>query len=64
MATTQEPQVDVVRGLRPERQHLGRTIISWITSTDHKVIGYLYIATAFTYFLIGGVLAMAMRLEL
>ena len=64
MATTQERPVEAIPGLQPERQHLGRTIVSWITSTDHKVIGYLYIATAFTFFLFGGVLAMAMRLEL
>jgi cytochrome c oxidase subunit 1 len=64
MATTDEARPQLVPGLRPERQSLGRTVISWVTSTDHKVIGYLYLITAFLFFLIGGVLAMAMRLEL
>jgi cytochrome c oxidase subunit I len=37
---------------------------SWLTSTDHKKIGVLYCVTAFVFFLIGGALAGAMRLEL
>ncbi|MFC7328657.1 cytochrome c oxidase subunit I [Marinactinospora rubrisoli] len=48
---------------RPETG-LGRIIVSWITSTDHKVIGYLYIITAFGFFLFAGVLAMLIRAEL
>ncbi len=64
MATTHEAATELVPGLRPERQSLGRTVVGWLTSTDHKVIGYLYLVTAFIFFLIGGVLAMAMRLEL
>src|SRR5690625_7301881 len=64
MATTHEVQTELVPGLRPERQSLGRTIVSWLTSTDHKVIGYMYLITSFIFFLIGGILAMAMRLEL
>ncbi|MDD9205495.1 cbb3-type cytochrome c oxidase subunit I, partial [Georgenia sp. 10Sc9-8] len=63
MATTEE-HVDVVPGLRPQRQSLGQTIVSWITSTDHKTIGYLYLITAFAFFGIAGILAMFIRLEL
>ncbi|WP_150245506.1 cbb3-type cytochrome c oxidase subunit I, partial [Nocardiopsis quinghaiensis] len=40
------------------------TIVNWITSTDHKIIGYMYIITAFTFFLIGGIMAVLMRAEL
>src|SRR5690625_7981833 len=64
MATTHEAQTDFVPGLRQERQSLGKTVVSWLTSTDHKVIGYLYLITSVVFFLIGGILAMAMRLEL
>src|SRR5918999_4715526 len=39
-------------------------IVSWMTSTDHKVIGYLYMITSFAFFLVGGVLALVMRAEL
>ncbi|WP_019630887.1 cytochrome c oxidase subunit I [Actinomadura atramentaria] len=35
-----------------------------MSSTDHKVIGYLYLITSFVMFLIGGVLALLMRVEL
>jgi cytochrome c oxidase subunit 1 len=46
------------------RTSKGRIIVSWMTSTDHKVIGYMYLITSFLFFLLGGVLAMVMRLEL
>jgi len=39
-----------------------RRYISW--NTDHKVIGIQYLVTTFTFFLIGGALAMVMRTEL
>jgi cytochrome c oxidase subunit 1 len=35
----------------------GKSFVKWITSTDHKTIGYLYLLTSFAWFLIGGVLA-------
>jgi len=42
----------------------GRLIVSWMTSTDHKVIAYLYFITSFFFFLVGGVMALIMRAEL
>jgi len=38
--------------------------VSWLTSTDHKGIGYLYLITSFCFFLFAGVLAMVIRAEL
>jgi cytochrome c oxidase subunit 1 len=38
--------------------------LSWVTTTDHKKIGILYIATAIFFFIIGGVEALLMRLQL
>src|SRR5437016_5181387 len=35
-----------------------------MTSTDHKVIGYMYIITSFMFFLFAGVMALIMRAEL
>ncbi|MCH9815537.1 MAG: cytochrome c oxidase subunit I [Actinomycetia bacterium] len=43
---------------------MGRTFINWITSTDHKTIGYMYLITSFVYFLIAGVMALVIRAEL
>src|SRR5580765_2912201 len=37
---------------------------SWITTVDHKRIGVLYGATALAFFLIGGVEALIIRLQL
>ncbi len=33
-------------------------------NTDHKVIGIQYLVTAFLFYLIGGLMAVAMRVEL
>ncbi|MGH3424853.1 MAG: cytochrome ubiquinol oxidase subunit I, partial [Nocardioidaceae bacterium] len=43
---------------------IGRLIVSWLTTTDHKVIGKLYLMTSFGFFLIAGLMAMVMRAEL
>ena len=37
---------------------------SWITTVDHKRIGVLYGVTAFSFFLIGGLEAVFIRLQL
>jgi len=42
----------------------GNILVSWVTSTDHKKIGYLYLITSFLYFLLGGVMALVIRAQL
>ncbi|MBB5939191.1 cytochrome c oxidase subunit 1 [Streptomyces zagrosensis] len=49
----------IVRKRRP-----GQAVIVWMTTTDHKKIGSMYMATAFGFFALGGVMAMVMRAEL
>ncbi|MET7604570.1 cytochrome c oxidase subunit I [Streptomyces avermitilis] len=50
---------------RPVRtRQPGRLIVDWLTTTDHKKIGHLYLITSFAFFLIGGVMALVMRAEL
>ncbi|MCA0328370.1 MAG: cytochrome c oxidase subunit I [Actinobacteria bacterium] len=39
-------------------------MVTWITSTDHKVIGYMYLITSFSFFIVGGVMALVIRAEL
>src|SRR5258707_6352891 len=39
-------------------------IMRWVTTTNHKDIGTLYLWFSFTMFLVGGVLALAIRAEL
>ena len=48
----------------PKPMSKGRMAVKILTSTDHKVIGYLYLATSFAWFLIGGILALLLRAEL
>src|SRR3954470_14310329 len=61
MATYPEPVAPVPAA---QRRSKGRVVVSWLTTTDHKRIGHLYLITSFCFFLIGGALAMAMRAEL
>ncbi|MEV5937996.1 cytochrome c oxidase subunit I [Streptomyces sp. NPDC051994] len=42
----------------------GAVIVDWLTTTDHKKIGHLYLITSFVFFLIAGVMALLMRAEL
>ncbi|MBL1099836.1 aa3-type cytochrome oxidase subunit I [Streptomyces coffeae] len=46
------------------RPRQGRLLVDWLTTTDHKKIGHLYLITSFGFFLIGGALALVMRAEL
>ncbi|HWI08905.1 MAG TPA: cbb3-type cytochrome c oxidase subunit I, partial [Solirubrobacteraceae bacterium] len=38
--------------------------VSWVTTTDHKRIGIMYIVTTFAFFILGGVEALLMRVQL
>jgi cytochrome c oxidase subunit 1 len=49
---------------RPIATRKGNVVIGWITSTDHKTIGYLYLITSFLYFCLGGVMALVIRAQL
>ena len=49
---------------RDEFPTLGQTLKRWFTTTDHKEIGILYIVTSFSFFLLGGVMALLMRTNL
>ncbi|MFF0462606.1 aa3-type cytochrome oxidase subunit I [Streptomyces mexicanus] len=63
MTDVQHPTRDIAapprRRLRP-----GAVVVTWVTTTDHKKIGSLYLTTSFLFFLFGGILALVMRAEL
>lgn len=40
------------------------TLYRWVTTTDHKQIGLLYLLTTVAFFLLGGIEALVMRLQL
>ncbi|MFF0449198.1 cytochrome c oxidase subunit I [Streptomyces sp. NPDC004609] len=52
-------------GARPSPlRSLSKVLVDWLTTTDHKKIGHLYLITSFGFFLIAGVLALVIRAEL
>ena len=59
---------DLVAGGHPhahdEHAHHPKGIMRWITTTNHKDIGTLYLWFSFTMFLVGGVMALTIRSEL
>jgi len=38
--------------------------IDWVTTTDHKKIGIMYLVTTFVFFMLGGIEALMMRVQL
>ncbi|OYN89627.1 aa3-type cytochrome oxidase subunit I [Parenemella sanctibonifatiensis] len=46
------------------QQSLGSLIWKMMTTTDHKLIGTMYMVTAFAFFCFGGLLALGIRAEL
>ncbi|MEW2087536.1 cytochrome c oxidase subunit I [Streptomyces sp. NPDC005283] len=60
MATSTEPVTPIPVRTRSR----GAVVVSWLTTTDHKKIGHLYLAASFMFFVFGGMLALLMRAEL
>ena len=61
-ATAPAPKPTLPSGNAVERK--GNILVNYITSTDHKTIGYMYLISSFIYFLIGGVMALIIRAQL
>jgi cytochrome c oxidase subunit I len=61
MATYTAP-VPIIAARTVEREPRGWT--GWVTTTDHKRIGIMYMVTTFVFFCLGGVEALMMRLQL
>ncbi|MGA1082175.1 MAG: cbb3-type cytochrome c oxidase subunit I, partial [Candidatus Nanopelagicales bacterium] len=47
-----------------EPESYGRKAIKWLTTTDPKTIGYMYLVSSFVFFMIAGAMAMIIRAEL
>jgi cytochrome c oxidase subunit I len=61
MATLERP-VEHVPTLKPIKAPSGWA--SWLTTVDHKKIGIMYLVSAFFFFLVGGIEALLMRIQL
>jgi cytochrome c oxidase subunit 1 len=62
MAATQTAPIPLVVEHEVKPEPRGWT--SWVTTTDHKRIGIMYMVTTFVFFCLGGVEALIMRLQL
>ena len=49
---------------RDDHAHPPSGLMRWVTTTNHKDIGTMYLLFSFTMFFIGGVLALTIRAEL
>jgi cytochrome c oxidase subunit I len=58
------PQAGTVPRASTGVEKKGNILVRYITSTDHKVIGYMYLVTSFIYFCLGGVMALVIRAQL
>jgi cytochrome c oxidase subunit I len=61
MATIQRP-VEQAAAVKPAEEPGGWS--SWLTTVDHKKIGIMYLVVAFVFFIIGGIEALLMRIQL
>ena len=67
MATYWEEKPATLSGALKETRAAGATykgIWSWLTTVDHKRIGVMYGVTAFMFFLLGGIEALLLRVQL
>ena len=62
MATATVAPVPQIVAHRVEREQRG--LLGWLTTTDHKRIGILYMVTTWVFFVMGGVEALLMRMQL
>ena len=63
MTTVDQPRQQTTIAA-PRGYRKGSILAGWLSSTDHKIIGHLYLITSFAFFLIAGLMAMIMRIQL
>jgi cytochrome c oxidase subunit 1 len=61
VSTSEQPVIGIPAA-RTRRK--GPVLAGWLSSTDHKIIGHMYLITAFFFFLCAGVMALMMRIQL
>ena len=67
LLVAEAPPIGELEARRPFPARLGpkgNLIYKLVTTTDHKLIGIMYIVACFTFFIIGGLMALFMRAEL
>jgi cytochrome c oxidase subunit I len=64
MTATVTPSTQTRPAISRSAEGKGNVLVKWITTTDHKTIGYLYLISSFLFFLIAGVMALLIRAQL
>mgnify|MGYP003325635633 FL=1 len=64
MTTFAEPPLRTIAPPVQRKEPRGRLIVKLLTTTDHKVIGHMYLVTSFAWFLLAGLMALIIRVEL
>ncbi|ADG97830.1 cytochrome c oxidase, subunit I [Segniliparus rotundus DSM 44985] len=64
IAPLPDTEVAATRAFPPRQGLKGSFLYKFVTTTDHKVIGNMYIVTCLAFFLAGGLMALLMRAEL
>ena len=62
MTVLADPPAPAAHSPEPHRE--ARGLLAWLTTTDHKRIGVSYMLTAFAFYIVGGILAAVIRVEL
>src|SRR4051812_35469528 len=62
--TTAPAEVDPRTEHSMPTRSTGMRVLGWVTSTDHKVVGQLYLIASFGFFVLAGLMALIMRAEL
>jgi cytochrome c oxidase subunit 1 len=63
-APASPPSPSIGTAPSPKTERKGSVLAYWLSSTDHKVIGHMYLITSFIFFLIAGLMAVVMRVQL
>ncbi|MCR8671599.1 cytochrome c oxidase subunit I [Agrococcus sp. HG114] len=64
MTATVTPGTQTRPAISRGAERKGNALVKWITTTDHKTIGYMYLITSFLFFLLAGVMALLIRAQL
>ena len=64
MTTLDQPAARPAVTQDPRTERKGSILAGWLSSTDHKIIGHMYLITSFFFFLCAGIMAMVIRIQL
>ncbi|HEY1667936.1 MAG TPA: cbb3-type cytochrome c oxidase subunit I, partial [Trebonia sp.] len=64
MTTLDQPASSAALRQEARTRRKGTVLADWLSSTDHKIIGHMYLITSFVFFLCAGIMALLIRVQL